>query len=90
MPSSASQTIITGVNVCNALLLTWQCIDPLNADSFTGAKKNYQGQPIQDQLNWFSKNANDALTLNRFKNYVLCIYGALALHLSGKYSGKVK
>ncbi|KXG49274.1 uncharacterized protein PGRI_031440 [Penicillium griseofulvum] len=49
------------------------------------------GQPIQGQLNWFSRNAkDDALALNRFKNEVIRIYGVLELHLSGKYTGQVK
>ncbi|KAF9892649.1 hypothetical protein FE257_001051 [Aspergillus nanangensis] len=49
------------------------------------------GQPIQGQLNWFSRNAkNDALAINRFKNELLRIYGVLEIHLSGKYTGQVK
>ncbi|KAH9865988.1 hypothetical protein J1614_008552 [Plenodomus biglobosus] len=49
------------------------------------------GQPIQVQLNWFSKNANDdVLALNRFKEEVLHVYCVLEHHLSGKYTGQVK
>ncbi|TVY38607.1 Disulfide-bond oxidoreductase [Lachnellula subtilissima] len=49
------------------------------------------GQPIQGQLNWFSKNAkDDHLALNRFKNETLRIYEVLEIQLSGKYTGQTR
>jgi len=48
-------------------------------------------QPIQGQLNWFSKNAkDDQLALNRFKNETLRVYDVLEIQLSGRHTGQTR
>ncbi|KAE9367025.1 glutathione S-transferase [Stipitochalara longipes BDJ] len=50
------------------------------------------GQPIEGQLNYFGKLADqkDQYAINRFKKETLRIFGVLEIHLSGKYTGEMR